>query len=244
MADKLNYMRVIGPHCCIRCDFKCDTSEEMTEHLNSKHPGWMTERLQPDMVAPKPEPNEADRERASIFFDGPICSHRKNRGAFSNDCQICFAAELAAVREENDADWIDILDEELNANLQRILSGKLGNKAALSKPYITSAILYMQDGIKQDLLSLGPCGKKGHRKVDWVVDVGVKGMFQSRPYREYCTACESEKERMEPLVEALKSAHLMLLKRDEMNAAVHCQELRLSPVTEKVGAALKAWENK
>ena len=58
VSESANYMRVVGPHCCIRCDFKCDTSDEMTEHLNSKHPGWMTEKLRPEMFT------EPTKERA------------------------------------------------------------------------------------------------------------------------------------------------------------------------------------
>lgn len=50
-----------------------------------------------------------------------------------------------------------------------------------------------EEKIKQDLLSPGPCGK--HPKVFWTC--------AGDDYIGVCTACESEKERMKPLVEAL-----------------------------------------
>ena len=60
-----NYMRIVGPHCCIRCDFKCAESEEMTEHLNSNHPGWMTEMLRPEMfVQPTKDLGNQPKDRA------------------------------------------------------------------------------------------------------------------------------------------------------------------------------------
>ncbi len=98
-----------------------------------------------DKPTSKPEPNEADRERAIRFLEkkcpDPGKAYTGGLPLPAYYCYGCLAAELAAVREEE--------------------------------------------------RSLGPCGK--HPKACWVVDVGVKGRFQSRPYREYCTVCESEK---------------------------------------------------
>ena len=115
MTDKLNYMRVVGPHRCIRCDkFECDTSEEMTGHLNSKHPGWMTETLRPEMADPKTEPTDADRERIAkaLFIDMDVysitfCEHG-NPPPWCLRCKIeRGAAELAAVREAAHAQGVE-----------------------------------------------------------------------------------------------------------------------------------------
>lgn len=41
-------------------------------------------------------------------------------------------------------------------------------------------------------------------------------------------------------VEPMRWAKEMLLARDEMNAKVHCAPVRLSPITERINAALEA----
>lgn len=45
----------------------------------------------------------------------------------------------------------------------------------------------------------------------------------------------------ELITDAMEWALSMLIARDEMNAAVHCTETRLSPVTVKMRTALGLW---
>ena len=63
MNQATNYMRVTGPHRCVRCEgFECETSEEMTAHLDSKHPGWKTETLTPETYAKYVNPGQPASE--------------------------------------------------------------------------------------------------------------------------------------------------------------------------------------
>jgi hypothetical protein len=43
------------------------------------------------------------------------------------------------------------------------------------------------------------------------------------------------------VTDGLEWAHEVLLRRDQMNAAVHCGPVRRSPVTSKVAIALSTW---
>ena len=194
----------------------------------------MTEKPKTEPT-PQPEPNDADRERAEKKYlyldcDAPNCVHIKPEDGAGNcpQCDISeWAAELAAVRVETyrkrDSEWSKALGTE---------------HFSFGSPEEHVA--------NRNLLSPGPCGN--HPKAFWRAthpdNVRTFMGDGTETFMGTCTACESEKERMKPLVEALNAAYLVLLKRDEMNAAVHCQELRLSPVTDKARAALKAAEGK
>lgn len=46
------------------------------------------------------------------------------------------------------------------------------------------------------------------------------------------------------ITDGLEWAYAMLLARDEMNAAVHCVPVRLSPVTVKARTALGLWRKR
>jgi hypothetical protein len=56
------------------------------------------------------------------------------------------------------------------------------------------------------------------------------------PYPTYGPSTEDE-----IVTDALEWAYAMLLARDEMNAAVHCNPVRLSPITTQARTALGIW---
>ena len=47
-----------------------------------------------------------------------------------------------------------------------------------------------------------------------------------------------QQQEVQQIVQALSEAQMFLIRRDEMNAAVHCEKTRWSPLTEKVQDAL------
>lgn len=157
--------------------------------------------------APKPEPNEADRERVEEAWDRiwhKDCSHPSENNRLCHNCTMDrFAAELAEVRKERDEDW------EMES------AGTLGYlpQGPKNPGEFTGWLVDLVEAIKQDSLSPSPCGKKGHRKIDWVIPTGkfdedgrctLCGLDDREEVswdehecpagftQPYCTACERE----------------------------------------------------
>ena len=53
----------------------------------------------------------------------------------------------------------------------------------------------------------------------------------------------NEDDRLNTIGSALEIAHRFFMRRDEMNAEVHCQTPRWSPITERMAEALQAHAN-
>ena len=135
-----------------------------------------------DKPTPKPEPKDADRERAGELNMHLGWAQNPSTKKFDIDVER-IAAELAAVREEAHTETKKGYIQQLSRLEQRI----------------------------GDLLSPGPCGK--HPKVVYQLP-NIKHHKTGEPLKtKFCpvckeikTACESEKERMRPLlVEACKN---------------------------------------
>lgn len=208
MTEQSNYMRVVGPHYCIRCEgFECETSEEMMEHLNSKHPGWMTETLRPEMMT-KPTKDRAAEVSANYGWMS-LAECLNAQAMFRQATLETLAAVVECIRTKK---WDSLYDiqhyiqsltvsgvslekfaERVRRECMKLVhddSGVVLDFAAIIKKTYDDA----QAELRQPITDKSIC-KVGHVKANLV----EKGKWSTRldKWEPICLACQGERERRE-----------------------------------------------
>lgn len=165
----------------------------------------------------KPTVNDADRERARTFHKMD-CPHENGslqypeHGVLAEGCRQCLAIEFAAVREEGEWKCVACFSSNTSVKCGRTATyiDHDGNYLCRNCAEPRLKIEFGYEAAKQDLLSPGPCGKEGHRKIDcremrvggYIPEASFskqisnmlsdeRGLSAKTPF--YCTACEREK---------------------------------------------------
>lgn len=156
VETQTNYMQVVGPNICIRCEFETDKSlpmdlqnEALFDHLNSAHPDWQLETLENNTIM------ESRYQKAvydqPVTHDGPL----PDEVARGHEPKPRWVGRRTSIREFNRgiAKSIEIVNEQKD-NFQRLYNEYRDSDDANEHAYAQHELaqsLYLLTGLTEML---------------------------------------------------------------------------------------------